>query len=82
MITIHAKEKENSVVLLKNEFDILLEYLRKNHEIRIITDDDEDSMTEQELEELRIAEAEFEAGETVSFDDVKEKWLAGESIDV
>jgi hypothetical protein len=40
------------------------------------------SLTEKEFKELRIAEAEFEAGETISFDDVREKWLKGESIDV
>ena len=82
MLTIHAKERKNSVILLKNEFDMLLEHLRKIHKIRIITDDDSDSLTEKEFEKLRIAEAEFEAGETISFDDVREKWLKGEIIDV
>ncbi|MGE0087115.1 MAG: hypothetical protein AB7S75_22145 [Desulfococcaceae bacterium] len=82
MITIHARERENRVILLKNEFDMLLEHLGKIHKIRIITDDDADCLTEQDMEELRIAEAEFEAGETISFDDVREKWLKGGSIDV
>ncbi len=82
MLTIHAKERENSVVLLKKEFDMLLEHLRKIHKIRIITDYDADCLTEQELEELRISEAEFKEGGTISFDDVKEKWLKGGSIDV
>ena len=82
MLTIHAKERKNSVILLKNEFDMLLEHLRKIHNVRIITDYDSDSLTEKEFKELRIAEAEFEAGETISFDDVSEKWLKGESIDV
>ena len=82
MLTIHAKERKNNVILLKKEFDMLLEQIGKIHKIRIITDSDSDCLTEQELEELRIAEAEFEEGGTISFDDVREKWLMGESADV
>ncbi len=43
---------------------------------------DADCLTEQDLKELRIAEAEFEAGETISFDDVREKWLKGENAGI
>ncbi len=77
MLTIHAQERKDSVILLKKEFDMLLEHIGKINKVRVITDSDADCLTEQESEELRIAEAEFEAGETISFDDVREKWLMG-----
>lgn len=82
MITIHKAEIENNVILSKEEFKMILENLRKIDKIEIVEIDDPDYLTDEELEQLEIAEEEVKKGETVSFKNVKEKWFKGESVNV
>ncbi|MBT4483869.1 MAG: hypothetical protein HOC71_09355 [Candidatus Latescibacteria bacterium] len=69
MFTLHTIETKNSVTIPKNEFKQLIENLKNILEVEIILENDPDYLTDKELEQLQIAEKEFEKGETISADE-------------
>lgn len=79
MITIHPVETRNSVIVSKDEFKKLIKALQKIEEIKVLVNDDPNSLTNDELEQLQIAEEEFKNKETISFVDLKERWLKEET---
>ena len=65
MITLHTIETKNAVTIPKKEFKQLIENLKNILEVEIILENDSDYLTDEELEQLKIAEKEFEKGETI-----------------
>ncbi len=71
MLTIHPIRTGKKVILSEEEFELIIEKLLQIDQVEIVIDDDPDCLTEQKLEQLNIAEAEFENGETVSWENLK-----------
>ena len=71
MLTIHPMTTGKKVILSEEEFELIIEKLLQIDQVEIVIDDDPDCLTEQKLEQLNIAEAEFENGETVSWENLK-----------
>lgn len=69
MFTLHTIETKNAVTIPKNEFKQLIENLKNILEVEIILENDPDYLTDEELEQLKIAEKEFEKDETISADE-------------
>ena len=82
MLTLYVTEIDNQIIMPREEFDLILEELNGNREIEVIWNDDLDYLTEEELKIREEAIRELERGETINFDDVKDKWLQGETGDV
>lgn len=66
MMTLHTSETEKNVTLSKKDFAKILKKLRQAEEVNVIADYDPDYLTKEELKQLKIAEKEFENGETIS----------------
>ena len=60
----------------------MIETLQQFEKIEILVNEDPDYLTDEELEQLKIAEEEFKKKETISFIAVKEKWLQGKPLNV
>jgi hypothetical protein len=73
---------KNSVIVSKEEFKKIIAALEKSEEVRILANSDPNYLTDQELEQLKIAEEEFKNRESISFEDVKGKWLKGKRVNV
>ncbi len=73
MLTLHTKETEKNVTLSKKEFSKILKKLKKVEEIEVVADYDPDYLTKEESKQLKIAEKEFEKGETISWEEVKKE---------
>jgi len=82
MLTLHAKKIKKNVVIPDSEFSKLIENYRKFEPIEVIEDDAPDYLTEEELREHDEAMEELERGETINFNDVKDRWLEGKSANV
>jgi hypothetical protein len=72
MLTIHPIETKNNVIVSKKEFKKIIKVLQKIEEVRILINEDPDYLTEEELEQLKIAEEEFKNRETISFVDLRD----------
>ena len=81
MLTLYVTEIDNQIIMPREEFDLILDRLKDNHEIKVVWNDP-DYLTEEELKIREEAIRELERGETINFDDVKDKWLQGETGDV
>ncbi len=75
MFKIHPVITPRSVILSKEEFELVVNKLKTIEEIDVIFNDDPDFLTGEELEQLRIAEEEFEKGETISWEALKQELM-------
>jgi len=82
VFALHAKMIRKNVVIPDSEFSKLIENYPRFEPIEVIEDDDPDYLTEEELREHDEAMNELERGETINFNDVKDKWLKGEPANV
>jgi hypothetical protein len=82
MFTLHTKKIKKNVVIPDNEFLRLIENYRRFEPIEVVEDDDPDFLTEGELREHDEAMKELERGETINFNDVKDRWLEGKPSNV
>jgi hypothetical protein len=82
MFTLHTKKIKRNVVIPDIEFLKLIENYRRFEPIEVVEDDDPDFLTEDELREHDEAMKELERGETINFNDVKDRWLKGKPSDV
>ena len=82
MIVLHTKTIDNKVIIPKKEFQKFIENYRRFEQIEVIEDDDPDYLTEEELREHDEAMKELERGETINFNDLKNRWLEGKPANV
>lgn len=82
MFTLHAKKIKRNVVIPDNEFSKLIENYRRFEPIEVIENDNPDYLTEEELRAHDEAMKELERGETINFNDVKDRWLKGKPSNV
>ena len=71
MLTLHVMESFDGdlITLSKDEFLQLIAMYKQFEPVEIIEHDDPDELTEKELRQLQIAEAEREQGETISLEE-------------
>ena len=82
MIVLNTITTEKNVIIPKDEFKKLIENYRNFETIEINEEYDPDYLTEDEFLIRQEALDELERGETINFDDVKDKWLKGEPANV
>ena len=80
MLTLHVMKSFDGdlITLSKDEFLQLITMYKQFEPVEIIEHDDPDELTEEELRQLHIAEAEREQGETISL----EKFIQREKLHV
>ena len=81
MLTLHITKTQRNIIIPEADFLKLIESHKIIEPIQVI-EHEMDELTEDELEQLRLAEERFEMGEYIDFDDVKEKWLRGENAEI
>jgi hypothetical protein len=71
MLTLHVTKSFDGdlITLSKDEFLQLITMYKQFEPVEIIEHDDPDELTEEELQQLQIAEAEREQGETISLEE-------------
>ena len=82
IIVLHTITTEKDVIIPKDEFKKLIENYRNFEVIEINEGYDPDYLTENEFLIRQEALEEFERGETINFNDVKDRWLEGKPSNV
>jgi hypothetical protein len=80
MLTLYIEQTNNSIIISKEEFEQILEILRKNMDVKII--DDADYLTEAEMKIREEAMEELERGETISFEDWQKELREREKLEL
>jgi D-ribose pyranose/furanose isomerase RbsD len=80
MLTLYIEQTNNSIIISKQEFEQILEILRKNMDVKII--DDADYLTEAEMKIREEAMEELERGETISFEDWQKELREREKLEL